>query len=236
MTDKDTFDKKAKDVYLEGTGYQFETPEVSLGEWTSLSLRTDPKHLCFVLSRYKFCAKLLEGKKIIMEVGSGDGFGLPIIAQIAEKVYAVDWDNRLLEGNARRLSHLKNVTYMHLDINEASPDIEVDAVVMIDVIEHLEHAKEADFMRNVVQCIKPDGVLIIGTPNITALQYASPQSRIQHINLKSMESLRTLSLQYFENVFMFGMNDEVIHTGHAPMCHYIWAVCAGVRNEWISLG
>jgi 2-polyprenyl-3-methyl-5-hydroxy-6-metoxy-1,4-benzoquinol methylase len=233
---KDASNKGAKEAYLEGTDYQFETPEAALGEWTSLSLRTDPKHLCFVLSRYKFCAKMFEGKKTIMEVGPGDGFGLPIIAQSAERVYAIDWDNRLLEGNARRLPHLKNVTYIHLDLNEVSPDIEVDAVAMIDVIEHLECDKEAGFMRNVVKCLKADGVLIIGTPNINAAEYASPQSKVQHINLKSMHALRILTLQYFNNVFMFGMNDEVIHTGYAPMCHYIWALGAGVRNEWILPG
>ena len=31
-------------------------------------------------------------------------------------------------------------------------------------------------------------------------------------------------LQYFENVFMFSMNDEVLHTGFAPMGHYLFAL------------
>ncbi len=221
--------KSAKKAYKEGTEYQFNTQELKLGPWTSYSLINDPKHMCCVLSRYKFCAKMLEGKKVVMEIGSGDGFGLPIIAQAAKKVYAVDWDKRLLEGNAQRLKYLKNVEYLHVDLNKSSPDVAVDGAFLIDVIEHLEPETERVFLNNIVKCLKPEGVLIIGTPNITASEHATPRSRVQHINLKSRKSLRELMERYFENVFMFGMNDEVLHTGYASMCHYIWAIGAGLR-------
>ena len=221
--------KSAKKAYKEGTAYQFNIRELKLGPWTSYSLINDPKHMCFVLSRYKFCAKMLEGKKVVMEIGSGDGFGLPIIAQAAKKVYAVDWDKRLLEGNAQRLKHLQNVEYLHVDLNKSSPDVAVDGAFLIDVIEHLEPEKEKVFLNNIVKCLKPEGVLIIGTPNITASEHATPRSRVQHINLKSSKSLRELMERYFENVFMFGMNDEVLHTGYASMCHYIWAIGVGLR-------
>lgn len=222
----------AKEAYTEGTHGQFDTPELRFGPWTSYSLIHDPKHMCFVLSRYKFCARMLEGKKVIMEVGVGDGFGLPIIAEVVGRVYAVDWDKRLLEGNKRRLKHLKNVIYLHIDLNEKFPDIQVDAAFLIDVVEHVEPAKEKTFMENIVHCLKPSGVLIIGTPNITASQYSTSRSKVQHINLKGVKELRELTERYFENVFMFGMNDEVIHTGYSAMCHYIWSVGVGLRPKW----
>lgn len=221
--------KSAKKAYKEGTDYQFDTHQLMLGPWTSYSLINDPKHMCFVLSRYKFCAKMLEGKNTVMEIGSGDGFGLPIIAQAVKKVYAADWDKRLLEGNANRLKHLTNVEYLHVDFNKTSPGIKVDGIFLIDVIEHLEKKTEKVFLGNIVKCLKPGGALIIGTPNITASEHATPRSRVQHINLKSGKSLRELMAKYFENVFMFGMNDEVLHTGYAPMCHYLWAVGSGLR-------
>jgi len=219
--------KSARKLYKTGTSYQFNTNDIRLGPWTSYSLINDPKHMSFVLSRYKFCAKMLEGKDVVMEIGSGDGFGLPIIAQAVKKVYAVDWDKRLLKGNAKRLRHLQNVEYMFVDVNKNSPDVKVDGIYLIDVIEHVEPEKEKAFLANVLKCLKPDGVMIIGTPNITASKYATPRSEIQHINLKSPQTLRELVGRYFKNVFMFGMNDEVLHTGYAPMCHYLWAIGAG---------
>jgi 2-polyprenyl-3-methyl-5-hydroxy-6-metoxy-1,4-benzoquinol methylase len=224
--------ESAKKAYHQGTDYQFDTQELKLGPWTSYSMLNDPKHMCFVLSRYKFCAKMLEGKNTIMEIGSGDGFGLSIIAQAAKKVYAVDWDKRLLEGNAQRLKHLKNVEYLYQDLNKSAPKVKVDGAFLIDVIEHLDPETEKKFFDNIVKCLKPKGVLIVGTPNITASQHATSRSRVQHINLKSSKSLRQLMERYFENVFMFGMNDEVLHTGYAPMCHYIWAIGAGLLPEF----
>lgn len=70
--------------------------------------------------------------------------------------------------------------------------------------------------------------MVVGTPNLTAAQYASPQSEALHINLKSHDTLKVLLSRYFYNVFMFGMNDEVLHTGYAPMCHYIWGIGVGL--------
>jgi 2-polyprenyl-3-methyl-5-hydroxy-6-metoxy-1,4-benzoquinol methylase len=223
--------KSAEDAYREGTDYQFDQQELSLGPWTSYSLVHDPKHMAFVLARYKFVAKMLDGKKNVFEVGSGDGFGLPLVAQHVGRVYCIDWDERLLEGNKRRLPHLTNVDYLLMDLNTEQPAIVADAVYSIDVLEHIEPEKEAQFVENMVKCLGPDGVLITGTPSIESSAYASPRSQVQHINLKSQKTLKALMQRYFENVFMFGQNDEVVHTGYAPMCHYIWAVAAGKKQR-----
>ena len=48
-------------------------------------------------------------------------------------------------------------------------------------------------------------------------------------DVKGIKELRALMDRYFENVFMFGMNDEILHTGYAPMCHYIWSIAAGKK-------
>ena len=43
-----------------------------------------------------------------------------------------------------------------------------------------------------------------------------------HIHLQLMErELKKLMQHYFHNVFMFSMNDEVVHTGFHPMAHYL---------------
>jgi len=50
-----------------------------------------------------------------------------------------------------------------------------------------------------------------------------------HINLKSAATLRESLARRFTNVFIFSMNDEVVHTGFTPMAHYLFALCTGVR-------
>ena len=76
----------------------------------------------------------------------------------------------------------------------------------------------ARFMRNLSDSLSDQGVMLIGTPNKSAEQYASEWSLQGHINLKTYETLDALCSTYFHNVFHFGMNDEVVHTSYAPMC------------------
>jgi len=221
---------QAEVAYAKGTDEQFEQKELKLGPWSSYSMIHDPKHLAFTLARYKFCAKMLEGKNSVIEVGPGDGIGLPIIAQAVDQVYAIDWDDRLVSGNIERLKDISNIQHMCLDINEDDIQLaNVDAAITVDVIEHLDPEKEYEFMRRIVKCLSPDGILITGTPNLTASQYASPRSRAQHINLHDHETLREMTEEFCRNVFSFGMNDEILHCGYGPMCHYLFTVGCGIK-------
>lgn len=229
---QETENQSAWELHLKAANLQFATEEILLGPWTSYSLMTDPKHMAFVLSRYKFCAKMLAGKDLVVEIGCGDGFGLPIMADAVNHLHCIDWDERSLEGCSRRLKHLKNVTYQHIDLNQHVLSFQADAIYSIDVLEHVEPQKEDQLLRNLCKSLKPEGVMITGTPNISANVYASQQSRVQHINLKSLKDLNQLMLKYFYHSFPFGMNDEMLHTGYGPMSHYIWALSAQVRPEY----
>ena len=62
-----------KTAFEIASSYQFATPKIELGPWTSYSLLEDPKHMSFVLARYKFVAKMLKQNGRTLEVGCGDG-------------------------------------------------------------------------------------------------------------------------------------------------------------------
>ncbi len=79
-------------------------------------------------------------------------------------------------------------------------------------------------MSNLSASLNPTGVCIIGMPSLESQRYASPNSQIGHVNCKTGENLETLMRMYFRTVFMFAMNDEVVHTGFLPMAHYLLAV------------
>ena len=102
------------------------------------------------------------------------------------------------------------------------PDCEVS-------LEHIEPDMDNIFMGNIIKCLKDNGVCIIGTPNITAKKFSDEYSGIQHINLKSHNDLKQLMEKYFMNVFMFSMNDEVVHTGYAAMSHYLFGMGVGKK-------
>ena len=105
-----------------------------------------------------------------------------------------------------------------------------DAAYSLDVIEHISTDKEEMFMQNLCASLHPHAVCILGTPNKDAQAHASEHSRAGHINLKTAETLRNLLEKHFHNVFLFSMNDEVIHTGFHPMAHYLFGMGVGGRR------
>jgi cyclopropane fatty-acyl-phospholipid synthase-like methyltransferase len=159
-----------------------------------------------VLARYKFAAKMLAGQESTLEVGCGDAFGLPLVRQTVERVHAVDFEPIVVDAARDRFTAEGHqpVTFSVHDITAGPVDGRFSSAYSLDVIEHIPQSDEAAYLDNIVASLEDDGVLLLGTPNVTAEQYASPLSREGHINLKSHAELRDLVAQRFTNVFMFG--------------------------------
>jgi len=221
---------KAKEAQNQEQFDNYKSAPAILGPYTTHIWNHDPRHLGFLLSRYKFCAKMLEGKKRVLEVGCGDGFGIPVMLQSVQSVHGLDWEPLLMESNKQRLNNY-NCSFEVSDITKNVPDNGniFDAAFSLDVIEHIPSSVEDMYFNNICSALNEQGVFIMGTPNVTANEYASEGSRRGHINLKSHSGMKKLMHKYFNNVFMFSMNDEVVHTGFGPMAHYLLAVGVGVK-------
>lgn len=202
---------------------------VVLGPYTSHIWRNDPRHLSFLFARYKFCAKMLVGKKTALEVGCGDSVGTPIVLQSVEKVHGIDFEPLVLEDAEERNTYGNRCTYSVHDMTTAPVAGPFEAAFSLDVIEHIPPHLEELFLSNIADSLTENGVAILGTPNITAHQYASEGSRLGHINLKSGDTLRESLSRHFANVFIFSMNDEVVHTGFSPMAHYLLGMGVGKK-------
>ena len=203
-----------------------------MGPWTSHIWREDPRHMCFLMSRYKFVSKMLAGKESVLEVGCGDAVGTPIVLQTVGKVHGIDFEPLVLDDAIKRYSAdtTSSATFAVHDMTITPVPGRFDAIFSLDVIEHIPEAMEKVFLDNICASLSPQAVCILGTPNITANEYASPASKAGHINLKSAETLQALLSSRFHNIFNFSMNDEVIHTGYSPMAHYLFAVGAGLKD------
>jgi hypothetical protein len=71
-------------------------------------------------------------------------------------------------------------------------------------------------------------VLIIGAPTYESQRHASAVSRDGHVNCKDVYGFRSSCLEWFHNVFVFGMNDATIHDD-AALARYQLAVCVGPK-------
>lgn len=199
----------------------------SLGLMTNQVWYDDPKRLLFILARYKFVAKMLSGKDRVLEVGCGDGFASRIVAQAVGRLCLIDWDPVFIkDANARAQGRWTMDCCVH-DILNAPVQGPYAAAYAVDVIEHIPKEKEDIFMANILRSLDDNGVLILGTPSIQSQAYASSQSQEGHVNCKDEKGLRGLMARYFREVFIFSMNDEVVHTGFYPMAHYLFAIGVG---------
>jgi hypothetical protein len=191
----------------------------------------DPKRLVFVLSRYKFVSKMLAGRKNALEIGCADAFGTRIVRQAVPNVLATDIDPIFIEDClARENGSPWPISYRVHDILTGPLDAQFDAVFSLDVFEHIPAKYERDFIKNIRSSMSEGAVLVLGCPSLESQVYASPGSKEGHVNCKSGDQLRDLYLEFFDSVFLFSMNDEVVHTGFTKMANYLFLVCTGKKT------
>lgn len=203
----------------------------TLGMMNNQVWHDDPRRLVFTLSRYKFVAKLLAGKRRALEVGCGDAFASRIVKQEVQTLTVLDFDPIFVADIQDRADANWPMNAEVHDMLSGPYPGTFDAIYSLDVLEHIEQAKEVQFLENVIRSLSVHGVLIVGMPTLESQAYASPQSKIGHVNCKSGKDLQALFQRYFHNVFLFSMNDEVVHTGFTPMGHYIIAVCTTPKSD-----
>lgn len=200
-----------------------------MGFMSSWAYYDDPKRLTFTLARYKFVAKMLEGVESAVEIGCGDAFASRIVAQSVKKITAVDFDPSFIESAKLTMSPRWPIDLcLHNIMNGPVPG-EFDAAYSMDVLEHIPAEQEDVFLRNMVATLKRPGVAVIGMPSLQSQTYASAHSKEGHVNCKDQREMKALMQKYFDTVFMFGMNDEVVHTGYHAMAHYNIALCCGIK-------
>lgn len=200
-----------------------------MGLMTSQCWYDDPRRLTFMLARYKFVSKMFSGRRRALEVGCGDGFGARIVAQEVEAVTVTDFDPIFIKDVKERMSDKWQFDCVVHDMLSGPMPGTYDCMYALDVLEHIEKRDEDSFLQNMMAPLDADGVMILGMPSLESQEYASPISKEGHVNCKSMPEFKALMEKYFKNVFMFSMNDEVVHTGYHKMAHYLFALGCSKR-------
>lgn len=201
----------------------------SLGLGANTAWSLDPIRFSFVLSRYKFVARMLTGYNKVLEVGCGDGFASRIVAQHVSQLVVSDFDPIYTEEAESQLVPPFAAECRTHDFLEGPMEDVFDAAYMLDVLEHILPGDQDEFLKNLCASITEHGVLVVGMPSLESQQFASEGSKLGHVNCKSGRTLKAELEVYFHNVFLFSMNDEVVHTGFPPMAHYLIVLCVNPK-------
>ncbi|MGV9662363.1 class I SAM-dependent methyltransferase [Nocardia niigatensis] len=99
--------------------------------------------------------------KVVLEAGSGEGYGANMIAGVAARVTGLDYDDSAVAHVRAKYPRVEMVqgNLADLPLDDAS----VDIVVNFQVIEHLWD--QAQFLRECLRVLRPGGKLLISTPN-----------------------------------------------------------------------
>jgi SAM-dependent methyltransferase len=204
-------------------------PKASFGLMANYAWTDDPRRLTFTFARYKFVSKMLSGRRHVLEIGCADAFASRIVRQEVGGLTAVDFDPLFVADARANVDPKWPITVSQHDIVAGPVSGTYDGIYALDVMEHIDPDDEDDFLANIVASLAPGGAVVLGMPSLESQAYASAQSKAGHVNCKSGPALKAVLEQHFRNVFLFSMNDEVVHTGFAPMAHYLLAVCTEVK-------
>lgn len=190
----------------------------AFGGMTAYGWEMDPKRLAFQAARYLTVAKLLEGKTRVLEVGCSDGWGSRIVRQHVLSLDAVDVDEAAIARARANVSPRWPVFFAVGDVLEDAFR-GYDAVYCLDLFEHLPW--RAGLLQRLAR-IAP--LCIVGTPSAESQKHASAISKREHVNCVSKAQLRNEMETWWKHVFVLGMNDTTLHTGHDGMTHYLLGV------------
>lgn len=198
------------------------TESVRLGPMQASQMARTPRRMLNQMSHYKFATKMIGKPARVLDVGCGEGLGTWMLAQ--ECGYA-----RGLDPNAELIATAESnwsdecIDFVCNDFR-ALPVGSFDALVSFDSIEHVASENSDSFLARVKANLTEFGIAIVGTPNVTSMQRGSEEATAAPINPYAAEQLEEQMARHFTQVFMFGANDEIIHTGLAPMCQYLLAL------------
>ena len=201
-----------------------------LGLRANAAWHADPKRLGIVLARYKFVAKMLSGKKRVLEVGVGDAWASRVVKQEVETLVGIDIDPVFVRDANEAMEEPWGFECRVHDMLAGPIVPPFDAAYALDVLEHIVESDEDRFIHNVAESLVRPGVAIVGMPSLESQPYASSGSKAGHVNCKSAPDLKRVMQRHFHEVFIFSMNDEVVHTGFHKLAHYLFALCVGARS------
>lgn len=196
---------------------------IELGRYASYWFYRTPRRMLHCLSYYKFAAKLIGKNKRVLDVGCNEGLGTYVMAKECGFAHGVDFDAEAIQV-AKSNFQENNLTFSQDDFLNSPSNPNWDAVISFDVIEHIYPENVPQFWAGIASNLKPEGLVVIGTPSLISQQFASEISKKGHVNVYTGERLEEEMKKYFTHVFMFAAHDEVVHTGYLPLAHYLIAV------------
>jgi len=177
------------------------------------------------MSRIKFVSKMLSPDDVVLELGAGYGYGGYFYSKVAKYVTGMDLYVDFDESYRR----LKTDNFRMVRGDILSPPDEIfdpapNVITSTDVIEHFHKADGLKIIEKYSAILPRGGMMITGSPSAYSLPYRSQQSKDNHFYEYEPFELKDELEKHFSRVFLFSMNDEVVHTGFEKLAWYFFLI------------
>lgn len=154
--------------------------------------------------RYLFASSFVEGKSVL-DIASGEGYGSSFLAQKAKQVFGVDISAETVSW-AKNAYPFKNLTFIEGSCsNIPVPGQYVfDVIVSFETIEHICAEEQSLFLKEIMRLLKPDGLLIISTPNKFLYSDRDNFKNEYHIKEFYRDEFEKFLSKYFNHVALGG--------------------------------
>lgn len=141
--------------------------------------------------------KYFRGKRRILDYGCGTGFIMPHLFKFGAEVTGIDFSKKSVEVVNKTFHKVSNFKGAFLVEEALIAGTQFDAIVVIEVIEHLTDLYLEATLRNVRQLLSKDGIVVFTTPHdedLSALYIRCPACesifhRWQHVRSWTKETL-----------------------------------------------
>ena len=152
-----------------------------------------------ILAYYK-AAELVSGD--VLEIGTGMGYGVDVIAPSAKSFTTIDKNAPEFENKLPANAKFCQMVVPPLNFADAS----FDYVVSFQVIEHIE--QDAEFVREVSRVLRPGGKFIVSTPNAPMSLTRNPW-HVREYKADELEALLKVGFSSVERMGVYG-NERVM--------------------------
>lgn len=146
------------------------------------------------VARYCFAAQQLPKSKLILDIGSGTGYGTALLATKGT-VIGIDIDPEAVAYAQKNYPQATFITGSALKL--PLPDHQADAVISFETIEHFPQTQK--FISEVFRVLKKRGLFILSTPN-------SQSNSPYHAKYFTPQTLTTALKKKFLRVHIFGQS------------------------------
>ena len=158
------------------------------------------------LNRYYFAAQFTDGKHVL-DAACGTGYGSAVLAHNAERVDGIDISEESIHYADQRYG-ADNISFQQASVESIPyPESTFDVVVSFETLEHVDELMQGRFLREIRRVLKPDGLLIMSTPNHEI--YSKRGTNEFHVKELSNTEFRCLLEARFRHVQMFSQQREV---------------------------